>query len=138
MTASAGYAQELRGCCPKGAEHELKMGHEMKLEMLELTDEQREDIHSARVKAEKTIIPLKADIELKQLDLENEMKADTPNRNNIMKLTKDISDLKLKIKQTKIDQKLTIHGILTPEQRERLKASPHKIMKKKIIKKHID
>ncbi len=135
MIASAGYAQEFRGCCPRGLEHETKMSHELKLEMLDLTEEQRNEIKAARTNAEKKIIPLRAEIELKQLDLRHEMEMDNPNRNKIMGLTKDISDLKLKIKQTKIDQKLKIHSILTPEQREQLKKPLHKSIEKKIIKK---
>jgi len=138
MIASRAYAQgfdapDKEECCPQ--RHE--MGQLMRLEMLDLTDEQREAIHSARLEARKKIIPLKAEIELKTLDLHNEMSMDSPNRNKIMQLAKDINGVELKIKQTRLDERLKIQSVLTPEQRKQVKRSPHKVLKKKIIK-HLD
>ena len=105
--------------------------------MLDLTDEQREEIHSVKTEARKKIIPLRAEIELKELELRNEMATDSPNRNTIMKLAKDINDVELQIKQTKLDEKLKLHSILTPEQRKQVKKMPRKMMKEK-IKRHKD
>jgi Spy/CpxP family protein refolding chaperone len=132
------YAQEFRG--PEGREHghQQKMAQKMRFEMLDLSEEQREEIHTLRISTKKKIIPLKADIELKRIDLENEMRVDQPNRNKVMKLIKEISDLELKIKQTQVDQKLKINSILTSEQREQLKRPMRKVIKKKIIKQDVE
>ncbi len=122
-----------------GMMHEMR--GEMGLEMLDLSAEQHDEIKAIKTETQKKIIPVKADIELKQIDLRNAMDVDDPNRNKIMQLTKEISDLKLKIKQTKIDQKLRIHAMLTPEQREQMKSMHHgkqMMQKRMIIKKEID
>lgn len=124
-------------CCPQMKE----MHGGMKLEMLDLSAEQKEHIKAIKTETQKKIIPVKADIELKQIDLRNEMSADNPNRDRIMKITKEISDLELKIKQTKIDQKLKAHALLTAEQREQMKKMHHDkemMQKRVIIKKEID
>lgn len=107
-----------------------------KFELLDLSTEQRETINAIRVDTEKEIIRLKADIELKRIDLEQEFKADEPNRTRIMKLLEDITDVQLTVKKARADAHLKIHGILTPEQREELKAPARTVIKKKIIEKH--
>ncbi|HEC79531.1 MAG TPA: periplasmic heavy metal sensor [candidate division WOR-3 bacterium] len=138
IVVSLGFAQEgCRNFPPGQPPHGHRMMPEMRLEMLDLTASQRDEIEAARLEAQKKIIPLKAEIELKRLDLEKEMRADTPNRSKIMKLTEEINKIELKIKQTKLDEMLKIRSVLTPEQREELKKPLlKKIMKKKIIKKH--
>lgn len=137
VISSFGYAQ---GCPGHGHDpvdhpHKHKIAQKMRFEMLNLNDEQREAIEDARFEARKKIIPLKSEVELKRLDLEKEMKTDEPNRSKIMKIMKEISDLELKIKQTGVDERLKIHSILTPEQREQLKKPLRKVIQKKIIKK---
>lgn len=128
-----GYSQDFDKPCCEEFQKKHGMAEKMQLEMLDLTSEQREAIENAHREAEKKVIPLKADIELKRIDLESMLRADEPNRNKIMGLMKEISDLELKIKQTKVDVRLKVHSILTPEQREEMKGMKHKGMKKKII-----
>ncbi len=135
IITSYGFAQEFDrpGHCGHEARHQPK--HMMKLEMLDLSPEQQEEIENSRYEVEKKVIPLRAEIQLKHLDMRKEMKADNPNRSKLMNLTKQISDLQLKTKQLMLDQKLKIHSTLTPEQREQLKKPMHKTMEKKMIKK---
>lgn len=137
---SAAYAQ---GQCAMQGEHKegirspqtKEMHSGMMLEMMDLSEEQKEDIKALNTEMQKIIIPIKADIELKEIDLRDEMNADEPNRDKIMKLAKEISDLELKIKQTQIDQKLKVHALLTPEQREQMKKMHHgkEMMHKRVI-----
>jgi Spy/CpxP family protein refolding chaperone len=136
IITSLGYAHESHGHGKADHPHKHKMHQRMKLEMLDLSDEQRDVIENASFETRKKIIPLRSEIELKRIDLEKEMKADEPNRSKIMKIMKEISNLDLKIKQTEMDQRLDVHSILTPEQRKQLKKPMHKSMKKKIMKKH--
>lgn len=138
LLISAVFAKECCGHGERDFSPKHGMGHKMKLEMLDLSNEQREGLEASLVQTKKKIIPLKAEIELKRVDLESAMKADKPDRSTIMKLTKEISDLELKIKQARIDQMLKVHSILTPEQREQLKKPLPKVIKKKIIKKNFE
>lgn len=130
---SYGFAQEFN--CPghDGREGKHQAGHIKKLEMLDLSPEQREEIETSRYEVEKKVIPLRAEIQLKHLDMQKEMKAENLNRAKLMNLTKEISDLQLKIKQLMLDQRIKVHSVLTPEQREQL----HKPMGKRIEKKII-
>ncbi|MCK4453694.1 periplasmic heavy metal sensor [candidate division WOR-3 bacterium] len=131
IITSLGYAQECHGTGRADHPHKHKMHQKMKFEMLNLSNEQRDAIENASFETRKKIIPLRSEIELKRLDLEKEMKADEPNRSKIMKTMKEISDLDLKIKQTEMDQRLHIHSMLTPEQKEQLKKPLHKAIKEK-------
>jgi len=134
MIVSTGVAQKCINPMSESYPREPRFEMAKKFEMLDLTKEQREEIENARVEMRKKIIPLRAEIELKQIDLENEMRADEPNRTKIMKITEEISNLKLKIQQTRIDQMLKTHSILTPDQREQLQRPIHKIIKKREVK----
>ena len=136
IITSYGFAQKFDHPGQSGREDRHQPGHMMKLEMLDLSPEQREEIENSRYEVEKKVIPLRAEIQLKHLDTQKEMKADIPNRSKLMTITKEMSDLQLKIKQLMLDQKLKIHSILTPEQREQLKKPMGKRIEKKIIIKH--
>ncbi|MEO0129608.1 MAG: periplasmic heavy metal sensor, partial [candidate division WOR-3 bacterium] len=92
--------------------------------------EQKAKIEEVRIETRKDIIPIKSQIELKQIDLHKEMKADNPNKDKILKLSQEIHNLEWQIKKLHIEEKLKIHSLLTPEQRAKLK-----IPKKKFIKK---
>jgi Spy/CpxP family protein refolding chaperone len=92
-----------------------------KLRLLDLTAEQRETIEAKRLELQKKIIPIRAQIELKQLDLRTAMKADKPGEAAILKIAREIHDLEFQIKELEIKQKLSFHSILTPEQREKLR-----------------
>ncbi len=118
-----------------GSPRMKEMHSGMMLEKLDLSEKQKEDIEALQTETQKKIIPIQADIKLKEIDLDNEMNADAPNRDKIMKLTEEISDLELKIKQTRIDQKLKVHALLTPEQREQMKKMHHgkEMMQKRVI-----
>ncbi|UCG92436.1 MAG: periplasmic heavy metal sensor [candidate division WOR-3 bacterium] len=145
MTLSTGIAQEreesaVADCPPHHRREKVE-----RFEMLDLTEEQREKIEDAEIEARKKIIPLKAEIEMKAIDLEKEMKADNPNRSKIMKLTEEISNLRLKIQQTRIDVRLKVHALFTPEQREQLRGHKmfghrpmHKFFKKRMFKEIIE
>jgi Spy/CpxP family protein refolding chaperone len=124
LVTTCAFAQKPAPPTPADAHHKPRHGHTLMLQRLDLTDEQREEIDKIQYKTQKEIIPLKAEIELKKLDLKQEMNANSPDRNRIMKLVESISDLTLQIRKISIDQKLTVHSILTPEQREKLKTFP--------------
>ncbi len=138
IISSAVYAQHLDKPCRPECQRSHETDEMKKLETLNLTDEQREEIHSVTTEAHKKMIPLRAEIELKEIDLRNEMATGSPSRNRIMKLAKDINDIELKIKQTRLDERLKVHSILTPEQRKQIIKMPRKMIQKKIMKRHVD
>ena len=92
-----------------------------KLQLLDLTAEQREKIETMRLELQKKIIPIRAQIELKQLDMRSAMKADKPGEAAILKIVREIHDLEFQIKELEIKQKLAFHALLTPEQREKMR-----------------
>lgn len=145
MAPSTGIAQECEGRASADCPPHQRCEKVERFQMLDLTEEQRAEIEDAEIEARKKIIPLKAEIEMKKIDLEKEMKADKPNRSRIMKLTEEISSLKLRIQQTRIDVRLKVHALLTPEQMEQLRGHKmfghrphHKFFKKRMFKEIIE
>jgi Spy/CpxP family protein refolding chaperone len=93
----------------------------VRFEKLGLTEVQRDEIDVIRNEVEKKIIPLKADITLKRLELNEEMKKDIPDRTAVIHITEEINKMELAIKKLKINERLDIHQKLTPEQRKMMK-----------------
>ncbi len=88
-----------------------------KLAALDLSNDQKDKIEALNVEARKKIIPIRAEIELRQVDLRSAMKAESPDEQKILNLNRQIHDLELKIKEIRIKEMLAVRGILTPEQR---------------------
>uniref|UniRef100_A0A7C6AGT3 Periplasmic heavy metal sensor n=1 Tax=candidate division WOR-3 bacterium TaxID=2052148 RepID=A0A7C6AGT3_UNCW3 len=127
LTGLIGYAQEM---CPMHRQGPREM-EQFPPELLDdLSPEQKAKIDETRIEMRKNIIPIKAQIELKQIDLHKEMEADNPNKDRILKLSQEIHDLEWQIKKLNIEERLKIHSILTPEQREKLKMPRKKFIKK--------
>jgi len=127
LTGLIGYAQEM---CPMHRQGPREM-RDFPPELLDdLSPEQKASIEDVRIEMRKNIIPIKSQIELKQIDLHKEMKADNPNKDRIMKLSQEIHNLEWQIKKLNIEERLKLHSILTPEQREKLKMPRKKFIKK--------
>ncbi len=127
LTGLMGYAQDM---CPMHRQGPKDM-EPCPSELLgDLSPEQRTKVEEVRIETRKKIIPIKSQIELKQIDLHKEMKADNPNKDRILKLSQDIHELEWQIKKLHLEKRLKIHSILTPEQREKLKMPKKKCIKK--------
>ena len=127
LTGLIGYAQEM---CPMHRQGPREM-KQFPPELLDdLSPEQKAKIDETRIEMRKNIIPIKAQIELKQIDLHKEMEADNPNKDRILKLSQEIHELEWQIKKLNIEERLKLHSILTPEQREKLKMPRKKFIKK--------
>ncbi len=127
LTGLFGYAQDM---CPRHKPDPKDM-EPFPPELLdELSSEQKTKIEDIRIETRKNIIPIKSQIELKHIDLHKEMKVDNPNKDRILKLSQEIHELEWQIKRLNIEEKLKIHAILTPEQREKLKMPRKKFIKK--------
>ena len=112
---SLGYGQRI---------HNVQYRHKLELKkrfaLLNLSNEQKNQIRATITETKLAIKPVKTDIKLKRVQLDNEMRAEQPDQAKIMALTKEISDLQLKIRQAKVDGKLKILSALTPVQEEQL------------------
>ncbi|MEO0142677.1 MAG: periplasmic heavy metal sensor [candidate division WOR-3 bacterium] len=91
------------------------------LQKLNLSPEQRTKIEDIKTETRKIVIPLRSQIELSEIELQQEFKKEKPDRDKIMKTAKKIHELKWQIEEANIDERLKIHSILTPEQIEKLK-----------------
>lgn len=132
MVGFMGYAQKMGPMCE---EKECDM---MCHEDIGLTPEQKAKIEDININTRKTVIPFRSQIELRQIDMEKEMKAEKPNKDKILKIAQEIHELEWQIKKTHLEKKFSIASLLTPEQRAKMKMMHGKKMMKKIeIKREI-
>lgn len=84
---------------------------------LNLTAEQREQIHQLREAAIRQSEPLRAPMAQKQDELRALWRADQPDRNAIAQKQAEIDTLHIQQRTIWMDFRLQVHGLLTPEQR---------------------
>jgi len=121
----SGYSQEMEDI-------EIEKHIVPKPEFNNLKPEQRAQIEEINIETRKTIIPIRAQIELKEIELQKEMESEKPDKDKIMKIAKEIHELHWQIKKAQLEQQLKINALLTPEQREQLKMHKREIIKKRI------
>jgi LTXXQ motif family protein len=128
------------GNCKKG----MMKGHEMQgkkqdgmmmmhvMNQLELTEKQQEDMADLRLKMQKDMISMKAEIETLELDVKVAMK--DLDFAKAKKVTSDIFDVKAEMKDKHFDKMISCWNLLTDEQqteaKELIKKAPmnHKKM----------
>ena len=87
-----------------------------KAEELGLTDEQMEDMREIRYNFEKTQIGLRAELKTSRLELRHLMMQEKPSQGEISKLVDRIADTQKRLLKQRVDKKLQMKEILTPEQ----------------------
>ncbi len=90
-------------------------------EQLDLTDDQVKQLHSLRTEGAKKAIRSRADVKVKQLELRELLQADEPDRAAIDQKLRELSDARYTAQKQRIDQRLAMRDILTPEQRSKMK-----------------
>lgn len=90
-------------------------------EQLGLTDDQVKQLHALRVEGAKNAIRSRADVEVKRLELRELLQADQPDRAAIDRKLRELSDARYTAQKQRIDQRLAMRDILTPEQRSKMK-----------------
>lgn len=88
--------------------------------MLNLSATQRERIRLLRVDFQKLSVRLKADMDLKQLDIEKLLVASNSDPNDIRKLLKDRLSIEARLRTEALDNFLAIKSLLTSEQLSKL------------------
>ncbi len=92
----------------------------MASEMPQLTDAQREQIRNLRIKHLKEILPLQTELRIKELELQILWEADKLDSKAIIAKFKEISELRNKLELARVNHRLEIAQILTPQQRKHM------------------
>jgi Spy/CpxP family protein refolding chaperone len=87
-----------------------------KADELGLTDEQMESMREVRYNFQKAQIGLRAELKTSRLELRHLMMDEQPNQGEINKLVDKIADSQKKLLKQRVDKKLAMKEILTPEQ----------------------
>ncbi|MFQ5816831.1 MAG: Spy/CpxP family protein refolding chaperone [Terriglobia bacterium] len=98
-------------------------------EQLGITDAQIEQLRAAGREALKQRIRTRAEWRVKQIELQELLAADTPDRALIEKKVREIGDLQYGMLKSRVDTRLALAGILTPEQRSKLRSLRHQRMR---------
>jgi Spy/CpxP family protein refolding chaperone len=99
-----------------------------------LTDEQRENIKELMTSTKKKMIDIRADIEILEIDLRNELDEEKPDEGKAISLIKEIMKKKTDAQILKVKNLITVKKQLTPEQFEKyeeFKMEHHKRQEKK-------
>jgi len=92
------------------------MGPDLR-EQLGLTDEQAEKLRALWVEGMKNSIRTRSNMMIARMELEEMMRADTPDRAAIDAKLRQLTDAQGALLRQHIEHRLAMHGLLTPEQR---------------------
>lgn len=90
---------------------------------LGLSAEQTQRVEEIRLKSERKAIKLNADLKLAQLDLRALLLKDYPDKGAIYKKVEEIGALRTRLEKNRIDTRLEVHNLLSPEQRKKLRGA---------------
>ena len=88
-------------------------------EGLELTDEQTEQLHKINVDTRKNAVQKRADLQIRQIELHELLRAENPPRVQVEQKVREITQLQGDLMQTRVDALLSARAVLTPEQRQK-------------------
>lgn len=95
-------------------------------EKLNLAPEQEKEIRDLQLNFEKEKIRLKADLKIVRLELKDLLIEDRPVKREVYRKIEQMGDLRVKLQKNRVDKRLAIKEILTPEQFEKLQTLKHK------------
>lgn len=87
---------------------------------LNLTKDQTDKMKKIRNTARKQNIPIKGDIQLKQMELQDLMAMDSPDKNAIAVKVKEIDALRTQIKLNKMNARIDCRNVLTKDQKDKI------------------
>jgi len=91
------------------------------MEELDLSADQKDKLKSLRLEHRKQVIKLKSDIEIKEIDLRDEMIKKDLNKGTVKNLIDDITGIKGELMRLKVEQILKMREVLTGEQFEKFR-----------------
>jgi Spy/CpxP family protein refolding chaperone len=89
---------------------------------LGLTDEQVGRLHKMGVEAEKASVQMRADMELRHIELRELLRADNPDHDAIMQKLDDLNALRGKMEKQQVETLLSARSVLTPDQQKKVRA----------------
>ena len=110
-------------------EHRNHHGVERLLALLEsdririylgLADPQVERLRQIAVETEKANVKTRAEIEVRSIELREALRADKPDRDEILKQVQEISDLRREMMKHNVEAILAAKAVLSPEQQRRV------------------
>jgi len=113
ITAFASYQNFAQ---PKKERMQFK---ERVMEKLDLTDQQEEQIETLRLKHQKEMIDLKADLKKQELTLKELKSKKNFTRNDFLNTVKKISEAKNNIALAQANHKMDVYELLTDEQKDK-------------------
>ena len=89
--------------------------------MPQMTAEQLEKMDALRTAHVKEMVPLRADLKVKEIELDALWRADEPDAKKIIAKVKEIGDLREKLEVAGINHRFEMRKLMTPEQRKAMK-----------------
>jgi Spy/CpxP family protein refolding chaperone len=89
--------------------------------MPDMTPEQMEKIDALRAAHLKEMLPLRTDLQVKEIELGALWRADEPDAKKIIAKVKEIGDIREKMEVAGINHQFDIRKLMTPEQRKAMK-----------------
>lgn len=96
-----------------------KMNHGRCMGLPDITEEQQETIQEINNEKDKSVLPLKGELEVYHAQLKQMMISDKPDKSGIMKKIDAIGNLRTQIRKIHTEAQLKIRALLTPDQRVR-------------------
>ena len=91
------------------------------LEMVDLTDEQENTISELRYEHQMQAIELKSKLKQNRLKLEKLFENENVDESEVMGIVEQNNDIHAQLSNMRMDMRLKINSLLTPEQREQIK-----------------
>jgi Spy/CpxP family protein refolding chaperone len=85
-------------------------------EDLALTDAQKKEMQKLATALQKKNIPVRSQIELARVEIKEQFASEKPDRAQIEKLMRQVSDLELQLKLNHLDHQFAVRGILDKDQ----------------------
>ena len=89
---------------------------------LGLTDPQVERLRQIAVETEKANVKTRAEIEVRSIELREALRADKPDRDEVLKQVQEISDLRREMMKHNVEAILAAKAVLSPEQQRKVLA----------------
>ena len=119
VIAGAAMAQPPQGGTMRGEMMKERL-RKPALEELGLSDAQKSQIHQARLDTRKKNIDVEAKHKLASIELHELMRADAPDQAKINAKISEVSKLRETLMRNRIEARLAVQKILTPEQRKKM------------------
>src|SRR5262245_61986968 len=101
--------------------HRHDGGYDRGLSQLDLSQSQKDQIAKIRESHQKDMIDARADLQKAELEFRKLMRADDPDKGAINRQIDRMASIRADMMKTRVDQRLDVRDVLTPEQRAKLR-----------------